>query len=150
MSTYSFLDVSCSMVGPGIIANLANGAAAAEEGITIEPAEDKNIMNIGADGRGQHSLVASDAATITIRLLKTSSVNAILMAAFELQSASSSLWGVNSMTLSNTQTGDFVVIQGAAFKKRPTLTYAKEAGMNEWTFDAIKVNALLGVGTPQL
>lgn len=150
MATYSFQDISCTMIGPGIVANLANGSASAEEGITIEAVEDKNIMNIGADGRGQHSLVASDAATITIRLLKTSPVNAQLMAAFELQSASSSLWGINGFTLTDTQRGDFIVIQQAAFKKRPSLTYAKEAGINEWTFDAIKVNALLGVGTPQL
>lgn len=144
--TYSFLDISCLMAGPGIAANLASGAGAAEEGITIEPSTDKNVMTIGADGKGQHSLVADDSCKMTVRLLKTSPFNAILMAAYDAQSLSSALWGINTFTLSDTARGDFTVVQQAAFKKRPTLTYAKEAGMMEWEFDGIQVNSILGSG----
>lgn len=146
MATYSFLDVNASIAGPGGFANLAAGAAAAEEGITIEPVEDKNVMTIGADGQGQHSLVASDARKVTIRLLKTSPINAILMAMYDLQSASSALWGKNVITVVDSARGDLTLIQSAAFKTPPTLTYAKEAGMNEWAFDAIKGNTVLGTG----
>ncbi len=145
MSAYSFLSVNCTMAGPGIVANLAAGAAAAEEGITIEAVEDKNVMQIGADGKGQHSLVASDAATLTVRLLKTSPINQLLMAAYDAQSASASLWGLNVFTVVDSR-GDYTVAQGCAFKKRPTLTYAKEAGMNEWVFDCISVISILGAG----
>jgi len=147
---YSFLDVLAGIAGPGIIANIGAGAAVSEEGISIEPIEDKNTMQIGADGRGQHNMIASDACTVTIRLLKTSPVNALLMAAFEFQSSSSSFWGRNVLTVVNPQTGDITTVQAAAFKKRPALTYAKEAGMNEWVFDAIKVNSVLGIGTPEV
>lgn len=143
---YSFLNVNASIVGPGGILNLAAGAAAAEEGITIEPVEDKNIMTIGADGRGQHSLVASDAVSLTVRLLKTSPINAALMNMYDLQSASSALWGQNVFTITDSARGDYTVIQSAAFKKKPSITYAKEAGMMEWTFDGIKANSVLGVG----
>ncbi len=143
---YSFLNVNCSMIGPGGILNLAAGAAAAEEGLTIEPVEDKNVMTIGADGRGQHSLVANDACTLTVRLLKTSPINNALMNMYDLQSASSALWGQNVFTITDTARGDYTVAQSAAFKKKPTITYAKEAGMMEWTFDAIKANSVLGVG----
>lgn len=146
MPTYSFLDVNATLAGPGGVVNLASGAAAAEEGITIEAAEDKNVMQIGADGQGQHSLVASDAALVTVRLLKTSPINQLLMALYEAQSASSALWGQNIITVTNSSSGDVTVIQGAAFKKKPALNYAKEAGMNEWTFDAIKANSILGAG----
>ena len=146
MAVYSFLNVVCGVAGPGIIANLASGAAVAEEGLTIEASEDKNVMTIGADGKGQHSLVASDACTFTVRLLKTSPINALLMIAYDLQSASSALWGQNVFTIVDTARGDTTVIQAAAFKKKPTLTYAKEAGFNEWTFDGIKANSVLGSG----
>lgn len=146
MGVYSFLNVNCSMAGPGGILNLAAGAAVAEEGITIEPVEDKNVMTIGADGQGQHSLIASDACTLTVRLLKTSPVNAQLMIMYDLQSASSALWGSNVFTLSDSGRGDLTVIQAAAFKKKPVLTYAKEAGFNEWVFDGIKANTVLGSG----
>jgi hypothetical protein len=144
MATYSFLDISCLMAGPGVASNLAAGASAAEEGITVEASTDKNVMTIGADGTGMHSLVADDSCKVTIRLLKTSPLNKVLMAAYDAQSLSSSLWGINTFTLSDTARGDFTVVQQAAFKKRPTLTYAKEGGIMEWEFDGIQVNSILG------
>jgi hypothetical protein len=143
---YSFLNVNCAIAGPGGLLNLAAGAAVAEEGITIEPTEDKNQMTIGADGKGQHSLIASDACTVTIRLLKTSPQNAALMIMYDLQSASSSLWGQNVFTITDSGRNDITVIQAAAFKKKPTITYAKEGGMMEWTFDGIQANSVLGNG----
>lgn len=146
MGVYSFLNVNATMAGPGGVVNLASGAAAAEEGITIEASEDKNVMTIGADGQGQHSLIASDAATITVRLLKTSPVNALLMAMYDLQSASSALWGQNVFTVVDSARNDLTVIQAAAFKKKPTINYAKEGGMMEWTFDGIKATTILGQG----
>jgi hypothetical protein len=133
-------------VGPGGAANLATNAASAEEGLTIEAVEDKNVMQIGADGAGQHSLVASDAKTATIRLLKTSPVNAILMVMYNLQSATPSLWGRNVITVVDSGSGDAITLQACAFKRVPTLTYAKEAGMNEWVFDVIKGDQILGAG----
>ncbi len=144
MATYSFLNVNCSIVGPGGSLNLGAGAAVSEEGITIEPAEDKNTMTIGADGEGQHSLIASNAATATIRLLKTSPLNKALMIMYDLQTISSALHGVNTISVSDSARGDISILQACAFKKKPTLTYAKDGGMNEWTFDCISANSVLG------
>lgn len=146
MAAYSFLNINCTLVGPGGLLNLAAGAAAAEEGIKVEAVEDKNVMTIGADGKGQHSLIASDAVTVTVSLLKTSPLNAALMIMYNLQSATSQLWGANVFTIIDSARNDYTVVQGAAFKKRPTLTYAKEGGMNEWIFDGISANSLLGKG----
>lgn len=144
---YSFLNVVATISGPGAAAlNLGAGAAVAEEGITVEAVEDKNVMTIGADGSGQHSLIASDAVKVTVRLLKTSPVNAALMALYDLQSVSSALWGQNVITVSDAGRGDITVVQGCAFKKKPTLTYAKEGGMMEWEFDGIAANSVLGAG----
>lgn len=141
---YSFLNVVATIAGPGGIINLAAGAAVAEEGITIEATTDKNVMTIGADGKGQHSLVADDSCTVTVRLLKTAPANAALMIMYDLQSASSSAWGQNVFTITDTARLDATVIQAAAFKKKPTITYAKEGGMMEWTFDGISATSILG------
>lgn len=143
-NTYSFLNVNLNLTGPGGVVNLASGAAASEEGVTIERVEDKNVMTIGADGKGQHSLIASDAYNITVRLLKTSPINQLLMLMYNLQSASSSVWGLNTMTLGDSARGDFGSFQQVAFQKTPSLTYAKEAGMNEWNFQAITGTLILG------
>ncbi len=145
-NVYSFLNCNASLAGPGGLLNLAAGAAVAEEGITIEPAEDKNVMAIGADGKGQHSLIANDAAKATVRLLKTSPLNQALMLMYDLQSASSALWGINVLTIVDSGRGDYTVLTGVAFKKKPVITYAKEAGLMEWEFDCISSNSILGNG----
>lgn len=144
---YSFLNVTATISGPGAVGlNLGSGSANAEEGITIEASEDKNIMTIGADGQGQHSLIASDAAKITVRLLKTSPVNALLMLMYDLQSASSALWGQNVLTIVDNARNDLTLSQAVAFNKKPNIAYAKEAGTMEWIFDSIKTNSVLGSG----
>lgn len=150
MAAYSFLDVVAAIAGPGLIANLGSGAAVAEEGIEIEAIEDKSIMTVGADGKGQHSLVASDAVSVKVTLLKTSPINFILMAAYDFQTSSSAYHGRNVITVTSTAAGDVSVVQQVAFKKKPQITYKKEAGTIEWLFEGIKGNSVLGVGVPSL
>jgi hypothetical protein len=144
---YSFLNVNCTIAGPGGIVNLGAGAAVAEEGIDIDPVEDKNTMVIGADGQGQHSLIASDAVKLAVRLLKTSPANQALQIMYDAQSISSALWGINTITVVDSGRNDITVVQNVAFQKRVKLVYAKEGGMNEWLFDGISANTILGSGT---
>lgn len=150
MSTYSFKDIVAALNGPGGSINLGNSAGAAEEGVTIEAVDDKNTMTIGAGGDGMHSLRAGEASTVTVRLLKTSPVNAQLQAMYNLQSLSSATWGRNTFVLRDIARGDFVSCEKVAFKKRAPLNFATEGGMNEWAFDAITTNVVLGVGTPEI
>ena len=149
MATYSFQDVVAAIAGVGGSINLAAGAGVAEEGITIESMEDKSVMTIGADGAGMHSLVANEASTVTIRLLKTSPVNKQLQEMYNQQTKSSANHGKNTITVRDAVRGDNITLTEVAFKKRPTVTYAKEGGMMEWTFDAVKTTAVLGSGTPE-
>lgn len=144
MSTYSFLDVKCAIAGPGAAFNMASGAAAAEEGITIEPTEDINTMTIGADGEVMHSLHANKSGKVTVRLLKTSPVNQQLAAAYAFQTASGAVHGQNTIVVTNAQIGDMVTMRQVAFQKAPDLTYAKEGGLNEWIFACGKIDRVLG------
>ncbi|MBS1003167.1 phage protein [Acetobacter thailandicus] len=143
-ATYSFLDVSCSLVGPGIATTLGNEAGSAEEGISIELQADKNTMTTGADGGYMHSLHAANAGTVTVRLLKTSPQNQILMAAYNAQRISSSLWGKNVITLIQSNADDAIVCTGCAFVRQPNLEYATDGGTNTWTFHSGKITGLLG------
>jgi len=146
MSAYSFQNIQCALAGPGGVLNLGAGAAVAEEGIGIEAVEDKNVMTIGADGLGQHSLVAGEAATVTIRLLKTSPLNSGLMIMYNLQRSSSALWGLNTITVVDSARKDYHALQQVAFKKKPAIVYDKSGPMNEWTFDCVVANSILGTG----
>jgi len=143
---YSFLNVSFLLAGPGLAVNLGAGAAVAEEGIEIEPASEKNKMDIGADGSGQHTLLADDSATVKVTLLKTSPFNAVLQAAYDLQSSTSALWGQNIGTVVDTARGDTTVLQVGAFHHKPKLVYKKSAEFMEWNFDFVKHTTVLGAG----
>lgn len=144
MATYSFMDVQASMVGPGAALSLGYGSASSEEGITIEAAGDKNTMTVGGDGEYMHSLHADKSGTVTVRLLKTSPYNAALQALYDAQTLSSALHGQNLFTVTNSASGDVTTARGCAFKKKPTITYSKDGDVLEWTFDAGKVDTILG------
>jgi hypothetical protein len=146
MTTYSFLDCKATIVGPGGSINLGDGAGAADEGISIEMVEEKNTMQIGADGFGQHSLHAGMASKIRVRILKTSPTNAMLAQQYYLQTSTSALHGQNTITITDVARGDRITCQGVAYARMPALTYAKEAGMNEWEFDCIMTAQILGSG----
>jgi hypothetical protein len=146
MPTYSFLDTNCTLTGPGGSINLGAGAAVADEGITLTANKDINTMVISADGEPMHSLGADKSRTVTIRIQKTSPINQQLSAMYAFQTSSSSNHGQNVITLSNTHIQDVITCRSVAFKRGVPLTYAKDAGLNEWTFDAGIVDPTLGSG----
>ena len=148
MATYSFLDVSATIQGPGLFYNLGAGAGVSEEGITVSAVNDKNTMTIGADGIGTHTLMADKSRLVTVRLLKTSPTNNILASAYQYQESSSRLWGRNTLIINNPATGDSIYLSQVAFKRMPDMTYAKDAGMMEWAFDAINASTTVGSGSP--
>ena len=142
--TYSFLNVTASLTGPGGEIDLGYGAAIAEEGITIAMAGDANTMTIGADGEGMHSLHADKSGTITVRLLKTSPTRAKLQTLYNAQRLVPATWGQNLIVVRDTRSGDVTTARQCAFKKRADLTYAKDGGMEEWVFDAVKIDTIRG------
>lgn len=150
MSTYSFIDVVASLTGPGGTVQLGYGAASAEEGISVEMVEDKNTMMIGAGGEGQHNLHAGKAGTITIACLKNSPTNSQMMALYNYQQGTSARWGQNTLTLRNVASGDSITAVQGAFKRVPKNTFAKDGPMMEWALDFVKIDQMLGSGTPAL
>lgn len=143
---YSFLDVQATITGPGGGFPVGAGAGAATEGISIEYEEDKDRLVVGADGSPMHSLNASKAGRISIRLLKTSPTNDLLEQLYNFQTTSSLFHGQNVLVITNVVTGDVYTCTSVAFQKFPRNDYAKEAGMLEWTFTAGYVDVLLGSG----
>ncbi|MBR8344228.1 phage protein [Burkholderia ambifaria] len=144
MATYSFQDVTASIVGPGGSFSLGYGEATAEEGITIARAGDKNTMTIGSDGEGMHSLHADKSGQVTLRYLKTAPINSKLMALYDAQSLDSRLWGKNLIEVGQSAASDLHTARSCAFKKVPDIKYAKDGDILEWVFDAIKIDGILG------
>lgn len=146
--TYSFLSAQAELVGPNGRVSLGNGAGAAEEGITIAQTEDRDTMTIGADGSGMHSLHAGKSGQVTVRLLKTSPTNAILMAIANADFASPADHGQNTILIRDVQRGDAVACSFCAFRRVPDLSYAKVGNTVEWTFNSVSIDYILGTGTP--
>ena len=144
MPAYSSKDVSVSLVGPTGTLSLGYGNAVAEEGVDVNAANDKNTMTVGADGEGMHSLHADKSGQITIRLLKTSPQNQKLMAMYDAQAISASLWGKNIITITNSAAADLHVGRECAFKKKPDMKYAKDGDIVSWVFDSVKIDSVLG------
>lgn len=144
MSTYSFQDVVMTLAGPGGVLSLGYGNAVAEEGISIEPIEDKNTLTIGADGEGMHSLHSSNAKKFTLRLLKTSPQNQLIQAMYNTQKTSAALWGLNMIVVRQTASGDTHTGVDGAFVKVAPNGYKKVGDFLEWAWDCIKGESELG------
>lgn len=144
MSAYSFLDVSAVIDGPG--GNFSLTGENDQEGISIEPVSDQNTMTEGADGNVMHSLSAGSACTATIRLLKTSPLNAKLNELYKYQTSSAAYHGQNTITIRDSARGDDCVVTEAAFKKLPANQWAAQGNTLEWAFDGGKYNPILGSG----
>lgn len=144
--TYSFLDVHAAISGPGGGFSIGSGAGVAEEGISLEPNEDIDTLTIGADGEAMHSLSANKSAKCTIRLLKTSPINAQLQAMLAFQRSSSVAHGQNTISVTNPVSGDAITLQQTAFARQPTVTYSKVGDMLEWSFNSGKADFGLGAG----
>lgn len=146
-TAYSFLNVQGSLIGPGGNVNVGAGSGSSEEGVTVSMVEEKGDYKVGADGQIMQSLRASNLGHISVRLLKTSPTNSLLMGMYNAQKTNAGLWGQNVLRFSDVQRGDVILGTQMAFTKLPDLVYAKDGNMNEWTFVG-NVETILGTGTP--
>ena len=144
MATYSFEQISATLVGPTGVVDLGAGSANATEGITISLGNSRNTMTIGADGEGMHSLKADKSGTVTVRLLATSDRNALLQSMYDAQALAASSWGANVITIRNKGNSETTVCRGCAFQRQPDRTYGAEGSTVEWVFDCIKIDTITG------
>ena len=146
MGVYTFEDVAAVFIGPVGFNFILSSGGVADEGITVAMAGEKNTMQTGANGDIQHSLHASNAGRMTVRLLKTGIANAVLSQVYNFQKTSGAYWGQNKIVIRNPITGDVITGTSLAFVKQPDAVYAKEGGTVEWAFDG-NIDELLGSGT---
>jgi hypothetical protein len=148
MGAYSFLDVNATIIGPGLAAQIGNGAGSAADGsIATAFDEDKTKTDTGSDGSLMHSLRATQTGIITVKLLKVSPINSVLSSAYAFQRQSTGNWGINVIRITNKVSGDVATGNQMAFVKYPENEWAENGNMLSWTFRGI-VTELLGANTP--
>lgn len=145
MATYSFLDISVTLVTPTGVISLGNGSANATDGsVEVEYAESLNKLTVGADGSVMNTLTQNRSGTCKIKLLYSSPQNQALMNAFNLQSLSSSAWGNNSITIRNSKNENLVICTNVAFTKVPNLSLGQDAGQMDWEFSCGRIDSVIG------
>lgn len=145
MAAYSFMDVTASFIGPGVVIDLGSGSGTAEEGISVSMTGAKNNLTLGIDGEGMNTLLPGKSGTVTVNLQQTSPVNKKLSLAYNAQSQSATTWGNNVIVIRNNTSGDVVTARGVAFSKHPDQNFARQGGTLSWVFDCIKIDQVLGV-----
>lgn len=152
MATYSFDSINVSISGPnGSFPIGGPDVGNTEGGISIEPVEDKNNMQIGAGGEVMHSLHSGKAATVTVRVQKVAPVNSQFDVQYNLDTSSGVNHGRNTITIRDITRGDSIVCQDVAYARLPALTFGKDGGEQVWVFHAGKVDTILGSGVlPQV
>lgn len=146
--TYSFISIAASIKDPNGTFSIGSGAGVAKEGITIAFVDDKGSLITGADGQGMHSLHASRAAVITLRLLKTSPTNALLQDLYDATTASPADYGASSIVLRDPNRGDVASCLGCGMRKFPDTVYDDAGPLMEWSWNSARTSILLGTGTP--
>lgn len=146
--TYSFLDCQAAIRDPAGSFSLGNGAGAAEEGITVSFVDDKGSMMIGADGQAMHSLHAGKGGTVTVRVLKTSPVNALLSDLYNATTQSGADYGQSTIVIRDPVRGDDITCSGCAMRKHPDIAFAKDGGLQEWNWNVAELDMKLGTGKP--
>lgn len=146
---YSFPDIKCTLVIPAIgTIYLGAGSGYTEGGMTVAMVEDKNTMTVGADGQVMHSLHAGRAGIVTVRLLKTATVNGTLADAYYRTTASGRAHGNGTFRIKDISKesgdGDDIGCYDVAFAKFADVTYAKEGGEMVWTFHCGRIHHILG------
>lgn len=144
MATYSFQNVTASLVGAGGVIDLGYGSGNAKEGISVAFATSRNTMTIGADGEVMHSLKADKSGTATIRLLRTSDKNAQLQLMANAQLLSPTLHGTNVLTIRDKGNNEVCVCRDVAFQAVANRTFAEDGSIQEWVFDCGKIDFVTG------
>jgi hypothetical protein len=147
LPTYSFANFFVSISGPGgAFAIGGPDTGSAEEGFTVEQADDSNTLTLGSDGSAMNSMHSSRAGTVTVHLLKTSPINAKLSAMFSFQRQLSFNWALNVLSARDIALGDSYSCSGVAFKRHANNAWSKTGNILVWPFDVAILDPLLGPG----
>jgi hypothetical protein len=116
------------------------------EFVTIEPEADDYGDTNGTDGETTRWRTNDLRATVTFKIMQTSSSHPLLMAMSNVDLAALNGAGVGALQIANLTTGERYEAPEAWIKRRPNVPMAREVGPREWI---IRCAALVSTpGTP--
>ncbi len=107
--------------------------------ISIEQASAGFIKKVGLDGKVTRSKVYDESASITLSLMQTSAVNALMSAVYNLDKASPNGAGVGPLYIRVRGTLTVYSAAEAWISKAPDAALTNEATPREWIIDCAKL-----------
>lgn len=127
--------------GPIKMSGFAEDAA-----IKFEHDDDDWSLKIGVDGEGTRSRTSINSATITVSLMQSSEVNALLDAARELDNYTPGGTGGAPLLIKDLSGTTLLACETAWIQKAPGTELNREASTREWIFrtDSVAPGAIHG------
>lgn len=119
---------------------------APDAAINVEHDEDDWTLVVGVDGEGTRSKTSNKSATITVSLMQSSDVNALLDAERELDSFTPGGTGGKPILIKDLSGVTLVACETAWIQKPPAVELNRESTNRDWIFrtDAVAPLAIHG------
>jgi hypothetical protein len=119
---------------------------AQDAAISVEHDEDDWTLVVGVDGEGTRSKTSNRSATITVSLMQSSLVNALLDAERELDALTPGGTGGLPILIKDLSGATLLAAESAWIQKPPTVELNRESTTREWVFrtDALAPAAIHG------
>lgn len=103
-----------------------------DDAVTIAPLADAGTMMIGANGCGLFSQTSNEGATITLKLMHTSTTHRLLSQKWARQKATGIRVSGFSATFADIDSGEGGSADDVYIQKAPTTQYGVNASVREW------------------
>lgn len=117
---------------------------AQDAAISVEHDEDDWTLVVGVDGEGTRSRTSNKSATITVSLMQSSTVNALLSAQRTLDNNTPGGTGGFPILIKDNSGTTVLSCESAWIQKAPTAELNREATTREWIFRTDNLVALHG------
>lgn len=140
-TTYSFDDVTCTMVHPLVGLHTVTGTGVGSIGVTMNTT--KTVHDIAADGSVMISKIPGNNGTIAIEVQQTSSFHKWLLGYYNaVVAAPSAMWAQASIVIQDKVGGITITALSVSPEKRADRSYQAEGQRVTWNLMAANIQEL--------
>ncbi|AUN22247.1 hypothetical protein RSJ22_12695 [Clostridium botulinum] len=137
-STYSFEDVTCSFIHPGV--GTASSSGAGMGSISIAMADDKTAHDRASDGHVMISKIPGKNGTLAVTMQQTSELNKYLLRWYNyVDVANSSEFAKMVISIKSNNLGDITTCTGVTPQKLADRSYQAQGQQVTWNLMAAEI-----------
>lgn len=139
LKTYSFQDVKCTFTHDSIASKTTTGQGVGSISVTM--ANDLTNHELAADGKVQISRICSSNGTISVSILQSSELHAILLKWYNyiILKENLSEWSTMTIRIESDVLKDTIECSGVSPQKAPDISFESQAKQITWNFMAEEI-----------